>query len=167
MRSITDSEAVAIRALLAALPVSERVRIQETGLGSRTFERIRKRAYAAGWVFDRFVPNPSRTGCPTIFFVLAHPFAEQIEEVQRRMKGLPSNVLLWRWPESVFGVFFSSESEERFQSELNPRAGQSETIVVAANGTNRAIPVYFDFEGAWARWTGQPGTLAYPHPIPF
>jgi hypothetical protein len=166
MHSITEEEAVGIRTLLAALPVSERKRISESGLGSRTFERIRKRAYAAGWVFDRFVPNPARAGYPTVSFVLARPFAEQIEEVQRRWKDLPSNVLLWRWPETVFGVFFSSEPQQGFLAKIDSRVGEKETTVVTSSATRHAIPVYFDFEGAWALWTGQLGTLAYPHSIP-
>jgi len=166
MRSITEGEAVTIRALLAARAASERDRIRETGLGSRTYERIRKRAYSSGWVFDRFVPDPSRTGCPTVHFVLARPFADQIEAVRKRWKELPSNVLLWSWPETLFGVFFSNKSQENFRAELSTSGGLNEPVVVSSEATNRAIPVYFDFEGVWAYWTNQHGNLAYPHPIP-
>jgi hypothetical protein len=166
MRSITEGEAVAIRALLASLPTSERRRIRETGLGSRTFERIRKRAYGSGWVFDRIIPDPSRTGFETIFLVMAQPFAEHLEGIQARWKELPSNVLLWRWPETVFGVFFSNESQEKFLAGLYLPAGRSETFVVSSPAKRHAIPVYFDFEAAWARLTLQRGTLAYPHALP-
>jgi hypothetical protein len=165
MRSLTGGEAVAIRAMLAALPVSERTRIRETGLGSRTFERIRKRAYSSRWVFDRFVPDPSRTGFGTVFFVVARPFAEHLEGMQARWSDLTSNVLLWRWPETVFGVFFSSESQTRFLEGLNLPKGVGETFVVASPSGSPTIPVYFDFEAAWVRLTKQRGTLAYPHPL--
>lgn len=166
MRSITEGEAVAIRALLAARPISERTRISESGLRSRTFERIRKRAYGSGWVFDRFVPDPSRTGFETVFFVLSRPFAEHLDDTQTRWKDLPSNVLLWRWPETIFGVFFSSESQEKFVAGLSSLKDRDETIVVAAPTQKPAIPVYFDFEAAWAHLTRRRGTLAYPHSLP-
>jgi hypothetical protein len=165
MRSITEGEAVAIRALLASQPTSERKRIRETGLGSRTFERIRKRAYSSGWVFDRFVPDPSRTGFESVYFIMAQPFAENLEGIQNKWKDISSNVLLWRWPETIFGVFFSSDSRERFLAGLDPPMGRSETFMVSSP-TKGHIPVYFDFEAAWARLTRQRGTLAYPHPLP-
>jgi hypothetical protein len=166
VRSVTPGEAVALRALLATRPVSERERIDATGLGSRTFERIRKRAYKEGWVFDRFVPDPSRTGFQNVFFVVAQPFAEEIERVQARWKDLSSTVVLWRWPETVFGVFFSGESRARFLTGLEPPKGRLETFIVASSTRDATIPVYFDFEAAWSRLTKQRGALGYPHPLP-
>ena len=167
MRSITKGEAAVIRALLAAAPVSERKRMAETGLQSRTFERIRKRAYASGWVFDRFIPNPSQNGFETVYFVLAQPFAEDLEEIVTHWKDLSSNVLLWRWPQTIFGVFFSGESRARFSSRLLPAEARGEAFIVASPTDGSYTPVYFDFEAVWARLTDQLGTAAYPHPLPY
>jgi hypothetical protein len=165
MRSITEGEAIAIRSFLAALPVSGRQRISETGLGSRTFARIRKRAYSLGWVFDRYVPNPSLAGFETVFFAVVQPFTENIEQILNRWKEMPSNILLWRWPETVFGVFFSNAPRDKFLAELNATEGRSETFMVASSAKSPSIPVYFDFEAVWNRLTSQHGTLAYPHPL--
>jgi hypothetical protein len=165
MRSITVKEAVAIRALLAALPISERERVTETGLESRTFERIRRRAYSDGWLFDRFVPAPLSTGFGAVIFVVAHPFAEFLSETQTLWKGLPSNVLLWRWPETLFGVFFTKESPQRFLARIQVPNSHGEVFVVASDSSIPSVPVYFDYEAAWSRHTHQAGTLAYPHAL--
>jgi hypothetical protein len=97
---------------------------------------------------------------------MAQPFAEHLEGIQARWRNLPSCVLLWRWPETVFGVFFSNESEEKFLASLDMPTGRSETVVVSSSTKKHTIPVYFDFEAAWARLTRQRGTLAYPHSLP-
>jgi hypothetical protein len=166
MKSVSEGEAAVIRVLLASVPLSERERTSITGLSGRTFERIRRRAYTSGCVFDRLVPSPSFMGFVSVIFVTAHPFAEDLERVQQTWKTHPSNVLLWRGSETIFGVFFSSLSIAQILSSLSIPRGRSEPFVVAAPSNTARIPVYFDFEGAWSRFTSQRGTLAYPHSLP-
>lgn len=165
MRSVTEGEAAAVRSLLAGRPVSERERARQSGLETRTFERIRRRAYELEWVFDRYLPHPVRTGLGTAHFVVARPFTDRIEAVQKRWESIPSTVLLWRWPETLLGVFFSSESRDRFLARLGDLGERPETFVVSSPTDAAHVPVYFDFEAAWSRLTGQKGTLAYPHPL--
>jgi hypothetical protein len=165
MRSITEAEAKAIRSMLAGLSVSERQRIRDSGIEPRTFARVRKRAYAFGWVFDRFVPDPSRTGFRCVCVALVQPFVEDIQRLQDRWVKLGSNILLWRWPETILAVFFSHEPSAELTARLtipDERIGQAGLICLADSPT---IPVYFDYEAAWARMTNQQGTLAYPHGI--
>lgn len=166
MRSLTDGEAVAIRSLLAARPITERERIEETKLAPRTFEKIRRRAYSSGWVFDRLVPDPSRSGSRCVCFVIAQPFAEDIEPLQKKWADDPTNVLLWRWPETMLGVFFSHASPDSLPAELGLPKGRGESFVVTSDVLMPSVPVYFDFEAAWAQWTGLRGSLGYPHSLP-
>lgn len=166
MRSLNEGEAAAIRSLLAALPVSESKRAVDAGLGSRTFQRIRKRAYESGWVFDRMIPSPLAFGMNNVHFVLVQPYAEDIEGLQARWRSLSSNVVLWRWPETLFGVFFSTEPRPRFIEFLGSPKGRAPPFVVSADSRGPSVPIYFDFEAAWVRFSRQQGSLAYPHPLP-
>jgi len=163
MRYISESEATVLRTLLAGLPNSEWERVRSTGLSTRTFERIRRRAYTSGWVFDRLVPNPFCSGFATVVFLVAQPFTEDFPRVQVSWETHPANVLLWRGSETVFGVFFFRGSRERFLSTLDLPTGRSDPFLVTSASTAYGVPVYFDFEAAWARFTEQRGTLAYPH----
>ena len=165
MRPLTEGEAAVIRALLASELVSERERILRSGLPSRTFEGARRRAYAEGWVFDRYVPDPSRVKRPFVTLVLAQPYAERFEEVVETWTSDIGTVLLWCWEETLFRVVFSrnrqpSLSEGRF----GPQAFRK-ILELTADTRMPQIPIYFDFEGAWCRLANLPGTRSYPHPL--
>lgn len=166
-RTLTEGEAVVIRSLLAAQPITEKERIQRAGLPSRTFEDIRQRAYSEGWVYDRYVPNPSFFGWNKVSFALAQPFAEKLREVTDRWKNDPRSVLLWRWPETLFGVFFHGPDAEGARPRwLGSPSDYRSEFNITSETEAAGIPVYFDLEASWSRLTGQNGSLAYPHSLP-
>jgi len=166
MRSITDAEARTVRSLLAALPMREGERARQAGVSSRTFERVRRRAYDSRWLYDRYVPNPNRLGFTTATFVLVHPFAEDVNLVLQRMMAAPSNVLTWSWPTGGFGVFWTRSGNVEQIREIAKWRDAGGSVVVSCRAAGESVPVYFDFERAWARWTGQPGVLGYPRGLP-
>jgi hypothetical protein len=166
MRSLTKGEASVVRSLLASERVSERERIRRSGIPSRTFEGARQRAYAEGWVFDRYVPDPVRIARPNVTFSLVQPFAERLDDVVERWKNDMRNVLLWRWQETIFGVFLSSDDDSRVGSRQFGPGTLHSAFEVTADTRRPHIPVFFDFEGSWCRSWEISGTLSYPHPIP-
>jgi hypothetical protein len=166
MRIATESEAAVVRDLLASRTASDLGEGSESRVGSRSFRRISKRAYTARWVYDRFLPDLSTVGVTSAVFVIARPFADVLESVRARWAGLSSNVLLWKWPDVLFGAFLCRESTRELLPLLGLGPGRWESWVVACDLKVRSIPVYFDFEGAWARVAGLQGTIAYPHSLP-
>ena len=165
MRSLTENEAIALRALLASQPIKERDRLRSTGLARRTFERIRKRAYGQGWVFDRFVPDPAWTGLGSVHLILARPYAESIEGTVFAWSQRPSNVLLWRWPGTLFGVFFLREPSSELVNAGTALPQATVECSLTASPRDRQVPIYFDFEAEWSRVASLRGTLAYPRPV--
>lgn len=51
-----------IRELLADPPRSERYRRQEASVPRSTYQAIRHRAFANGWVRERYLPDPTLVG---------------------------------------------------------------------------------------------------------
>lgn len=166
MRSLTEGEAITIRSLLASESISERERTRRSKVPARTFARARRRAYDEGWVFDRYIPDPRRLGMPLCTFALVQPFAEQMASMVQKWGDDPLNILLWRWPEMLLGVFVSEAAEAMTQDRIGASESVRKEFWLTADTRSAQLPVYFDFEGAWSRFIGQEGTLAYPHPLP-
>jgi hypothetical protein len=167
-RPLTRAEATVIGSLLAGTGSTDRERIQASGLPARTFEVARLRVIAAGWVVDRYVPDPTLAGRSRAVFALGRPFAERRAEQAGAWAAAPSNVLLWESPQSLFGVFFvaAGSAGDAELGRLFPAEAYSRVAVVDADLKRPTVPVYFDFEGAWRRVLGLPGTLSYPRSIP-
>ncbi|MCI4337512.1 MAG: hypothetical protein L3K17_10090 [Thermoplasmata archaeon] len=167
MRPLTRSEAVVVRALLAGEPGSEQRRAEYTGVSLPTYQSLRRKILAAGWVDFRYIPDPVRFGVPKITFSLAHPFADRQRELVSRWSNHPGNVLLWSSPQTVFGVFFGRPDAASpavagapHSAEDSPR-GYDLTVDVR----RPTAPVYFDFEGLWSRVAGFRRPAAYPRGI--
>ena len=165
--SITSNEAATIRSLLACEPVSEKERIRASGLASRTFERARNRAYSEGWVVDRYLPDPRRLGLPLVTFAIARPFVDRISSLSEKWESDPHNVLLWRWPDILFGAFISRSPQRDLLDEASPPGeGIKRTYAIMADVRKTQILSFFDFEGSWSRLMGLSGSLSYPHSLP-
>ena len=65
----------------------------------------------------------------------------------------------------MLGVFFSAcEPGPSVEATESDRMWRRFEIV--ADLGRAQLPVYFDFEGVWARLVGRPGVLEYPHSLP-
>jgi hypothetical protein len=166
MKALTAGEATVVRSLLASERISERERIRNSGVPPRTFEGIRQRAYTEGWVFERYVPDPSLVRKLSVTFAIVQPFMEHREEVKDAWKNDERCVLLWRWPETLFGVFISEKPLSEFTSRDISQVTFSQSFELHTDTREPQVPVYFDFEGSWSRLANLPGALAYPHPLP-
>ncbi len=164
MYGLTDAEARVVWSALALPGAAERARLDGSGLASSTYHAARRRAYAEGWLRDRYVPDPVAFGYPVATFVLGRPYAEQIHAVGRRWGATEGAALIWTGTPMALGVFFhpnvaaSHRAMERLQAVLPLRDVSTLTVDLSEH----RIPVYFDYEGAWARIAGIPVSPSYP-----
>jgi hypothetical protein len=165
MRSLTTGEATVVRSLLASNRLSQREQIRRSEVPSRTFERVRRRAFSEGWVFYRYVPDPVRVGRPFVRLTLAQPFADRLRDVEEHWKANQECVLLWRWPETLFAVFMSGTATPKAgPGSLDPNTFRG-GFEVNVDSRCPHLPVFFDFEAVWSRFSNLPGILEYPHPL--
>jgi hypothetical protein len=133
-----------------------------------TRQAATSRIYQRDWVRDRYVPNPELMGWPWVTFSVTQPYAEKVPEVTRTWRDLPCATVLWGSHRTLFGVYFSRDKAEHqsLRSSLsNPEQGKGGNIV-SQDLARSAVPVYFDFEAAWARVCGNTGSAAYPQSLP-
>lgn len=166
MDEATHLEAQAVRSLLASQPMTERERIESSGIPSRSFERAKHKALLKGWMLDRYIPNPCLIGTPIVSFVMAQPFAEETLTFCERWKETSSTVILWKWPERLFAVFVTQDPPREVFGLADPEYQSRLLFQVEADARLGQVPVYFDFEGSWSSLLGAKGPLSYPHPLP-
>lgn len=159
------SQAETIRILLGCDVKRESRWLRETGVGRRTFERWRRESYGRGWILDRFIPNVGRIGIQSAAVALKRPFTNELPDWVDGWKTRGDSVVVWRWPETLLGVFFSRLAPDHLRDSLNPGRDPAQSIVLSTVPTRSTCPVYFDFEAVWARVTLSQGPLAYPHPL--
>lgn len=169
MRSVTRAESLVIGSLLGSNLATVRQQIRQSGLAPRTFEVARRRIFEAGWLSDRFLPDPRILGYNMAIFAVARPYAEHLEEIVQAWKDSPACVLLWRMPETLLGVFFGHaerESSEPIVDLGDPRSF-SQLFRLRSNLDNATVPVFFDYEGAWSKVAGIERSGLYPRSLPF
>lgn len=166
MRPLTASEAGVISLLLGAEDAeSERARIRRAGVARSTYQDVRRRAFAEGWLTDRFVPSPSALGFEVGLTLSAHPFAERVDSLREVWRHEPGVVVAWASPLRFFGVVFCRDgaaADAALARLTDPSSVQHADVVRMDLTKARALPVYFDFEGAWDHLAGLPGPARYP-----
>jgi hypothetical protein len=164
MRSLTESEAKVIAVMLASADGHEKERLRQLGLPRSTYHAARRRAYAEGWLRDRYVPDPAAFGFPVVKFVLARPFADRAAELPPRWDQTPGNVLTWSGSQLALGVFYQRNVAAAPKPEKSlADAGAGWSCSVAARSDQPSMPVFFDFEGLWVHLGELSGSRGYPH----
>jgi hypothetical protein len=165
-RTVNPTEATVLSALFEARPGSDSERIRRSGVPQSTFLDARKRLYDRGWVRDSYIPDPSIFGFKVVSFLMARPFAEQLEDTVKRLAGNPSSVVVWSGDVSVFAVVFarSLAGAHQFKNSL-PINRTNQLWTVDALLDSPTVPCYFDFEGVWKNLTGRPGVNGYPRSL--
>jgi hypothetical protein len=168
VRSLTHSEAVVVGLLIAR---SHRRLRMEPGLdvpGRSTLQTVRQRAYIRGWVQDRYIPAPAAFGLDRLVIALARPPLDRASSLVERWRSRAENVILWACDEGVLGVFL--ERTARGSRRLLPSLEEDDDVAtqtLEVDCRRETIPVYFDYELAWARATGLPGVSSgYPRTFP-
>lgn len=166
MRALTDAEARVIATLLAARPDRERERLRQARIPRSTYYSVRRRAYAEGWLHDRYVPDPPRIGFAYATFLVARPYLDRYSDfLGARPSGPVAEVLLWASPQISLAVFFhaapraGAQEVARWERDRLLASATHVTVPLAAP----SVPVYFDFEGMWDHLAGLEGTSSYPH----
>jgi hypothetical protein len=165
VRGLTDAEARVLAVLLAARPDRERERLHQVTVPRSTYHSIRRRAYAEGWLRDRYIPHPVAMGRPLVTFLVFRPFADRFEELLAAGAAQPGTVVLWRGSQFVLSVIFHRQPNETsgFLQKVSRGRMAPSPVSLTVSTEGPSIPVYFDFEGLWCHVAGFDGTLAYPH----
>lgn len=168
MRPLTPAETAVIASVLGGAPVSDRERMRRSGLPSRTYEAAHRRAQQQGWLVERYVPNPVLFGRPRMTLAVARPAAGTMDDCAAWWTSLREAALIWRGAQSLFGIFFDGDSPTvtPIRRDLDSRGRYASTFLLEVDLSMPQVPVYFDFEAAWARVCNQHGTQAYPRALP-
>ncbi len=164
MRDLTEAEVRVLRALLAAGQENERERLRQTQLPRSTYHAVRKRAYAEGWLRDRYLPDPLLYGFTQATFALARPYADKAEELARAWSSEPGAVVLWQGAAATFAVMLHTSPQEasRQVQRMQRRDLASELLVISPSLQQGGVPVFFDYEGLFGNMAGISGTTSYP-----
>ncbi|MCI4332773.1 MAG: hypothetical protein L3K01_03440 [Thermoplasmata archaeon] len=164
MRELTPAESRVIAGLLGSAAASERERLRRIAVPRSTYHAARRRAYAEGWLRDRYVPQPERIGFEAALVIAARPFVERTEELVDRWSRASSCVYLEAGSDLLLGVFVEPHSVDARTRSDQLLAGNltSWHQEIVADLHRPSIPVYFDYEGLWAHLSGVGGTVAYP-----
>jgi hypothetical protein len=157
-----QADARVVQALLADEVITERARMRKSGIPARTFERTTRRAYAEGWLFDRYVPSPAAFGLSSAKFVLVRLEREAAAKLEDQWTHDSRCVLLWKWPDAFFGVFFSRERPSGDVASWIPTGSGGGSIELTVDLGEPEVPIYFDFEGVWVAVNRIQGLLSYP-----
>ena len=165
MRSLSEAEVRVLRVLIAGIPGPERRLVREAAVPRSTFQAVRHRAFVHGWIKERYLPDPALFGTERVRFLVMQPYAERWNDSVRALRSLDGLVVLWASPETLFGVVFeggSSSGWERVHRSDSFRRSWTVAPVVGREG----VVSYFDYEGAWSRWTLDSEPLLYPRGLP-
>jgi hypothetical protein len=164
MRVLTSVEKLLVRAVLA----NASLRTAVNPIARSTRQTVLQRIYLREWIRDQYVPDPVALGSPILTLAVAQPYLEKAPLVTRSWESLRSAALLWGSHRMLFGVFFSQthQEKEKLWGRLKEVPERRDIFLLSVDLRSIALPVYFDFEAAWARVTGVPGVLAYPQGLP-
>ncbi|MDE1819982.1 MAG: hypothetical protein KGI98_03900 [Euryarchaeota archaeon] len=169
-RTLTLSEnAIRVAAsLLGSTPGTVRQRVRASGLSDSSYRLAQKRLYESGLVEDRYLPVPSALGLNRVSFVLARPFTDRIQETSQLISSEPGAVVVLTGTQLVLGTVFhaSEEGADQLRARLSSHVGGGVLAFLSLDPKEPRVPVYYDFEGAWAHFVGLRGTVHYPRPLP-
>lgn len=161
---MTENEARVVGLLLEESPEGERARLRRWGVPRSTYHHIRRKMYAEGWIYDRYIPDPRLVGLPWVSFLLIRPFADWRGALVESLSRDPQCVHLVAGPNLILSIHWDQQekaSRSRWVSIQEPGwvAGGAQLTVAVDPGS---VPVYFDFEGLWGHLANLPGTASYP-----
>ena len=166
-RDLTEPESRVILSLLAASPENERKRIYVSGLSQRTYEVARSRVLAEGWVYERYIPDPMAWGVSYLTILAATLTPPDREACRNVLERSQSTVHLWTSDSFLFAVLLGDLSRDpEVDMVLKSHAGPAHAQRLTIDLSQECLPVFFDFEGVWARLIGTPGPRFYPRSVP-
>lgn len=168
MRSLTSSQAKIVQALLAEDPGEEAARVAASGASKTSYVQLRRRALLDRWLGFRYFPDPRLLEITSVRFRVARPYADRWREARRLWAESDGTVLLWTTPEVFLSVVWQGGERGRATAS-SPIPAERDLFAdaweVGCEANDAEVPVYFDFEGAWARLSNLGPTLSYPRGI--
>ncbi len=163
MRALKDAEASVLRTLLGARPTTERSLIESSGLSRSTFQYARRRCYAHGWIYDRYVPDVRLVEPLRLEVELRWPFAGARNTLIQARAQDPSTVLLWSLANLVLSVRFVRPGAPVSKGPDSANPNDADRSVTVRSGASASeVPVYFDCSGALSRLFGESPGPGYP-----
>lgn len=159
-RPLTAIEGAVVHVLLSGRPAPE--------LPPSTFAAVRRRARGAGWLVERFLPNPVLLGRSRLTFALAHRPSPLDRTLWPRWQEVAGAAVVWRTPEVLFGVFqeVPPQGAPSIERELGRTSQYDRSFHLPVDLGRPTVPVYFDFEAVWGQVVGSSGTVGYPRAWP-
>ncbi|MCI4340549.1 MAG: hypothetical protein L3J73_04715, partial [Thermoplasmata archaeon] len=153
----TDSEAATVLSILSKDGGGENSDLGSHGIPTSTYYATRRKIYDAGWLTDKYVPDPRAAGVQSIDCVLAQPDPTERARLERAWASSAETVLLWSGLNSVLAILFR-------RSGGAPKVADGTTVSVSrATGS---VPVYFDYSRAWSRFVRVERQTSYPRSLP-
>lgn len=164
MRTLTEAEARVLGALLASTLVTERPRLKRAQVPRSTYHAARRRAYAEGWLRDRYIPNPVEFGLPYATFTLTRPFADRLPEFLARGGQDLNTVYLAAGAQVALAIGFYERQGAAEEVATSPvRSGAAAwSFSLVVDLREPSVPVYFDYEGSFAHLGEAEGAEGYP-----
>lgn len=156
MHELTASEAATVLAVLSKDGGRESSDLAPSGIPTSTFFATRRKIYDAGWLSDRYVPNPWAIGIASVDCVLAHPGPTERGRLERAWTDSPETVVLWSGLNVLFGVFF-----RRARVPSDGATG----LTLSVTEERGSIPVYFDYSRLWSRFVRLERATGYPRSL--
>jgi hypothetical protein len=161
-RELTSAEVRVLSTLLAADALPERERIRSSGVSPRTYETARRRAFEAGWVYERFVPDPLAWGMTHLRLEVIRPPPSEEPSAGRRLAAESGAFHIWQGNGLVFAASFAAPAGAARDEDPGGRSW-----ALDADLRQPSVPIFFDFEGAWSRIAGTTAPRVYPRPLPY
>lgn len=170
-RTLTYGEARVAWKILSCGLDSEEERMRQSGLPRTTYRVAKHRLYTDGLLVDRYIPSTDEMGVKQVTFLLVRPRLDEARFLLEKLCSIPGAVEVWSGTQMILAVIFhqSENSMESLDGKLSSgELGSQRTVVEVKTDSDPAaqVPVYFDFEGMWARYCGISSTKNYPSPIP-
>jgi hypothetical protein len=157
MYELTDSEAATVLSILSKDGGGEQSDLGSRGIPTSTFYATRRKIYDAGWLTDKYVPDPRAAGVQSIDCVLAQPDPTERARLERAWASSAETVLLWSGLNSLLAIFFRRGGGPS-------RVAEGTTVSVSRD--TGSVPVYFDYSRSWSRFIRVERQTSYPRSLP-
>ena len=163
MRALHPAEARVTQAMLAGGDPREAA----GRLPRRTRQTVLRRLDGWGWFVERLVPTRACVDAPVLTFAIARPYVERAPAFEARWVNARETVLSWSGDGVMLGVLASPSiaAAEAVARRVLPTADARRELFLRADLRAGGIVSYFDFEGAWVRFSGLEGVRAYPQGV--
>jgi hypothetical protein len=166
-RTLTQNEATVVSSLLGASQEGVERQIRRSGVPRSSYREAKRRLLSRGLLEPRILPHPALLGTVRVSFLVTRPHADEIAPTVQALADLPEVVTLWSGHQLVFAVVYhgNPSAAETFERRVMRGAFGAPLVHISTDPQIPQVPVFFDFEGAWNRFTGLSGTSGYPRPM--